>query len=170
VATIAIDAMTVASDARTDTLDLFSAHGASLYRFCRAMLGTDDEAEDIVQDVFVKLLQHLQADGDRGNLRAWLFTVAANACRDRRRWRTRWLPWRAELDGRSVDPHADRPDLGRARSALAALSRRDRLLLSLRAQGLSYKEIAAASGIREASVGKLLARALERWKRELSPL
>jgi RNA polymerase sigma-70 factor, ECF subfamily len=164
-ATIAVDTMTVVSADRTEVLDLFSAHGAPLYRFCRAMLGSPDEAEDIVQDVFVKLLQHLEAGGDRSHLRAWLFTVAANACRDRRRWRSRWLPWRAELDDRSVDPPADRPDVGRARSAFAALPRRDRLLLSLRAQGLSYREIGAASGIRQPSVGKLLARAVDRWKR-----
>jgi DNA-directed RNA polymerase specialized sigma24 family protein len=39
------------------------------------------------------------------------------------------------------------------------------MLLSLRANGLSYREIAGATGIREASVGRLLARAVERWKK-----
>ena len=47
-----------------------------------------------------------------------------------------------------------------------ALRPRDRLLVMLRAQGLSYREIAAAAGIPEPSVGRLLARALARWKRE----
>jgi DNA-directed RNA polymerase specialized sigma24 family protein len=51
-----------------------------------------------------------------------------------------------------------------ARKAFRALAPRDRLLLSLRAQGLSYKDIAAASGIRQQSVGRLLARALDRWR------
>ncbi len=40
----------------------------------------------------------------RRNLKSWLFTVAANACRDRTRWRLRWLPWNAERDDRPVDP------------------------------------------------------------------
>jgi DNA-directed RNA polymerase specialized sigma24 family protein len=40
---------------------------------------------------------------------------------------------------------------------------RDRLLLLLRAQGLSYRDIAAAAGIRPTSVGRLLARAVDRW-------
>jgi DNA-directed RNA polymerase specialized sigma24 family protein len=39
------------------------------------------------------------------------------------------------------------------------------MLVLLRAQGLSYRHIAAAAGLKEASVGRLLARALERWKR-----
>jgi len=43
------------------------------------------------------------------------------------------------------------------------LPERDRLLLLLRAQGLSYREIADAARIRPASVGRLLARAVDRW-------
>jgi len=97
-------------------------------------------------------------------LKSWLFTVAANACRDRLRWRVRWLPWNADRDERTVGPVEHSPDLERARDALRSLAARDRLLLSLRANGLSYKEIAVAAGIREPSVGRLLARAVDRWK------
>ena len=156
-------------DPPAEVLRLFSDHGSSLYRFCRAALGSGDDAEDIVQDTFLKLLQHLQAGGKRSNLRAWLFTVAANACRDRARWRVRWQPWREELDERSdatvEEPPDQSPDLRRPRAAMRALAPRDRLLLSLRAQGLSYRDIATAAGIREQSVGRLLARAVDRWKR-----
>lgn len=154
-----------AVDPPVEMLRLFGAHGQALNRFCRGALGNTSDAEDIVQDTFLKVLQHLESGGDRSNLRAWLFTVAANACRDRARWRSRWLPWRAELDHRRVEAvDDDVPDRRQARAALNALAPRDRLLLSLRAQGLSYREMAAAAGLREASVGRLLARAVERWK------
>jgi DNA-directed RNA polymerase specialized sigma24 family protein len=53
-----------------------------------------------------------------------------------------------------------------ARDALRHLSDRDRLLLALRAQDLSYREIAVAARIRPSSVGRLLARALDRWELE----
>jgi len=151
-------------DPPAEVLRLFGEHGSSLYRFCRASLGSGDDAEDIVQDTFLKLLQHLQAGGNRSNLRAWLFTVAVNACRDRAKWRLRWLPWREDLekpDETIVEPL----DLHRARAAMRRLALRDRLLLSLRAQGLSYRDMAVAAGIREQSVGRLLARAVDRWKR-----
>ena len=152
-------------DAPSEVLRLFSAHGTALYRFCRGTLENASDAEDIVQDTFVKLIQHLQSGGDRSNLRAWLFAVAANACRDRARGRMRWLPWRAELDRRAVAPVDIPPDRRRLLAALEALAARDRLLLSLRAQGLSYREMAAATGIAEQSVGRLLARAVDRWRR-----
>ena len=152
-------------DPSSETLRLFEEHGASLYRFCRGTLGRPDDADDVVQEAFLKLLQHLETGGDRSNLRAWLFTVAANGCRDRLRWRLRWLPWRVELDTRVVDAVDDRPDLRAARTALRTLAARDRMLVLLRAQGLSYRDIAVAAGLKEASVGRLLARAMHRWKR-----
>src|SRR5882762_1150560 len=157
-------------DGQADVLRLFTAHGSPLYRFCRFTLGRADEAEDVVQDTFLKLLQHLHAGGNRSNLKSWLFTVAANACRDRLRGRFRWLPWRVELDTRVVEPSDEAPDLRLHRAAAPSLAPRDRLLLSLRAQGLSYRDIAAAAGIREQSVGRLLARAVARWKRRVEDL
>lgn len=60
-----------------EVIRLFSEQGSVIFRFCRSMLRTSEEAEDVVQDTFLKLLRHLEAAGDRGNLRAWLFTVAA---------------------------------------------------------------------------------------------
>jgi RNA polymerase sigma-70 factor (ECF subfamily) len=152
-------------DPQTETLRLYAEHGTPLFRFCRSVTGQTDDAEDIVQEAFLKLLHHLQSGGDRSNLKSWLFTVAANACRDRMRWRVRWMPWRAELDTRTVDPVEHYPDRARARDAFRVLAPRDRLLISLRAQGLSYREMAAAAGIREQSVGRLLARAVDRWKK-----
>jgi len=161
-----------AVDPPAETLRLFQEHGPALIRFCRGMLHHAGDAEDVVQETFLKLLNHLQHGGDLRNPKSWLFTVAANACTDRTRWRLRWLPWNAERDDRTVDAidgevrlKPDTTDVIRARKAFRALAPRDRLLLSLRAQGLSYKDIAVASGIRAQSVGRLLARALDRWRK-----
>jgi RNA polymerase sigma-70 factor (ECF subfamily) len=156
-------------DPQAETLRLFQEHGAPLFRFCRGVVRDSRDAEDVVQETFLKLLHHLQHGGDRRNLKSWLFTVAANACRDRTRWRLRWRPWSAEHDDRTVDEGDVRltaDTTAAARKAFRHLAPRDRLLLSLRAQGLSYREIAVAAGIREPSVGRLLARALDRWRKQ----
>ena len=170
----AIDREVVAEARRPEPQDevlrWFAEEGTSLYRFSRSLLRTREEAEDVVQETFLKLLRHLQHEGDRRNLRAWLFTVAANGCRDRVRGRWRWVPWTAESDARTVTPAEPLRDQAPAKRALAALGHRDRLLLMLRAQGMSYAEIASAAGIRPVSVGRLLARAVERWKRETERL
>jgi RNA polymerase sigma-70 factor (ECF subfamily) len=157
-------------DARNEAMCLFAEHGPALYRFCLFTLRNQQDAEDVVQDTFVKLLQHLEQGAVRATIRSWLFTVAANGCRDRYRRRVRWLPWTIEIDRRMTPADADiacERDEQREALQLAArtLRPRDRLLLMLRVQGLSYREIASAAGIPEASVGRLLARAVARWKR-----
>jgi len=155
------------ADPSSEALRLFDAHGQTIYRFCRSTTRSAADADDVVQETFLKLLHHLNGGGDRTNLRAWLFAVAANACRDRLRGRARWLPWRIDQDERAVEPqepqHEDAMARRRARTALRALPSRDRLLLSLRAQGLSYRDIAAAAGVAATSVGTLLTRAMDRW-------
>lgn len=145
--------------------DLFKDHGVAVYRFAAVLVRHHQDAEDVVQETFLKLLAHLEAGGDLSNARGWLFTVAAHAARDRQRRRLRWIPWRPAHDGRVPPPVLADEDgrLTRARAALQRLPRRDRLLLVLRAQGLSYRDIAAAAGLNPASVGRLLARAIDRW-------
>jgi RNA polymerase sigma factor (sigma-70 family) len=159
-----MEAPTNASDAAPD---LFRQHGAAVYRFASVLLRHHQDAEDVLQETFLKLLRHLRAGGNTDNIRGWLFTVAARASRDRQRYRSRWIPWGPNHDA-SVAPF-ELPDeaggLKMVRDVLLRLSARDRLLLALRAQDLSYRDIAAAAGIRPASVGRLLARAAGRWER-----
>jgi RNA polymerase sigma-70 factor, ECF subfamily len=153
--------------ASAETAALFEQHGPGLYRFARVLLHKPEDAEDVVQTAFVRLMEHLARGGNRDNLRGWLFTVAAHLARDHMRLRRRWVAWDeaaeaiqaapAELDLR--DPQEQ------FLAAARALAPRDRLLLALRAEGLSYREIAAAARIRPTSVGQLLARAVARWRR-----
>jgi RNA polymerase sigma-70 factor (ECF subfamily) len=145
---------------------LFEAHGAAVYRFAVVLVRHQQDAEDVVQETFLKLLSHLEAEGDSTNLRGWLFTVAAHAARDRQRRRRRWVPWLPAHDAAVPPPLLPDEDgrLKGARDALQRLPERDRLLLALRAQGLSYRDIAAAARLKPASVGRLLARAVDRWE------
>jgi RNA polymerase sigma-70 factor (ECF subfamily) len=138
-----------------------------VYRFALSMLRHHQDAEDVVQETFLKLLRHLTAGERTENIHGWLFTVAANALRDRQRRRWRWVQW-AEDHERTVEApllHDEDGHVTMLRDALRQLSPRDRLLLALRAQGLSYRDIAAAAGIRASSVGRLLARAVQRCER-----
>ena len=149
--------------------DLFELHAAGLYRLAVAMLRSPDEAQDVVQDTFTRLVAHLDGGGVLPNARGWLYTVAAHACRDRQRRLGRWLPWLPERDLRVAPGSADaRAREGDVLNALRALTPRDRLLVALRAQGLSYQEIGDAARVRHSSVGQLLARALDRLQKKLA--
>src|SRR3954465_11200391 len=142
---------------------LFELHAAGLYRLALPMLHEPDAAQDVVQDTFARLIEQLRAHGPLANPRGWLYTVAAHGCRDRQRRIGRWLPW---ISTRDVRRASERPngfdDRQAVLHAIRALSSRDRLLIALRTQGLSYHEIGDASGIRHSSVGRILTRALNR--------
>lgn len=155
-----------------EALELFRAHNASLYRFARVVLREPQDAEDMVQTAFVRLMTHLNNGGNRSNLKGWLFAVTANLCRDQLRRRRRWLPWLPEHDQMLTaqpDHHTGDPET-LFLETVRTLRPRDRMLLALKAQGLSYRQIAAATGIRETSVGRLLARAMSRWQRARAAL
>ena len=149
-------------------LQLFSAHADAVYRLAVLMLGRTDAAEDVVQDTFLKLLRHVGDGRPLSNPKGWLFTVAAHACRDRQRASRRWLPWLAERDVRVAPERADAHDASLPLiAAFKQLAPRDRALIALRAEGLSYAEIAATLGVKPVSIGRLVARALERLSRHL---
>ncbi len=106
-------------------------------------------------------------------LRAWLYRVAINsgynALRSERRRRNREdaALAQAALASRTPAEEAGRAEERDAvRRVLVRLPERQRLCLALRAEGLSYAEIAAALGIAPGSVGTLLARAERAFKAE----
>jgi RNA polymerase sigma-70 factor, ECF subfamily len=156
-----------AEEARERVLQLFREHGPAVYRLALVLLRHHHDAEDVVQETFLKLQRHLEKRGGESNLKGWIFTVAAHACRDRGRFRLRWVPWAPTYD-RPAPPIATEDEDERfrgVRAALEQLSTRDRLLVTLRAQGLSYRDIAEAAGEKPSSIGQLLSRALARWER-----
>ena len=151
---------------------LFDACAPAVRRYVCSCGIAPDVADDIVQETFVALFQHLRKGGGRENLHGWVMRVGYHlALKQRRRdqRRTRWqLPWETEANG-VCDPTAGpeqqwlaREDCQRVRSVLRALPDRDRQCVYLRAEGLRYRDIAAVLGISLGAVAKSLARAVTR--------
>ncbi|MBL8980323.1 MAG: sigma-70 family RNA polymerase sigma factor [Gemmatimonadetes bacterium] len=144
---------------------LFHAQFPRLQRYLDRLSGDGELARDLAQESFLRLYRR---SGLPDRPEAWLITVATNLWRNARaaRGRRRRLlgPARApELVG-DPSPSPAHATLAaeagvRVRAALAQLPDRDRELLLLLAEGYRYREIAEATGIAEASIGTLLARA-----------
>ena len=134
---------------------LVSANENRLYRAALAILGSAAEAEDAVQDAFVKYLEkhpQLQCPEDAAK---WLMRVTVNGCRDRLRsaYRRRSVPL-------SEDFPCPGPEERQELEELAALSPRDRALIHLYYyEGYAMAEIAAMTGQREGTVRSRLSRA-----------
>lgn len=144
---------------------LFDAQFRRIHRYLDRLSGDPELAADIAQETFMKLYQR---GSPPDTPEAWLITVATNLFRNERSKHARRS--RLLTPERSEDLLADPPaspssaiegagDAGRARGALDGLPERERRMLLLRAEGYSYRDIAAALEIEETSVGTLLARA-----------
>src|SRR5580698_8181291 len=83
--------------APVDIAGLFREHNAALLRFAAAKLGSEQEARDVAQEAYVRLLQ-LDRPETIGYLRAFLFKITANLAMDRLRARRRMPPSQAVAD------------------------------------------------------------------------
>ena len=61
---------------------LFERHNRSVYRFCRQLTRNSTQAEDLVQDIFLKILRKAGSYRRQGSFRAWMFNIARNMTLD----------------------------------------------------------------------------------------
>jgi RNA polymerase sigma-70 factor (ECF subfamily) len=151
----------------------FLEHYGAIYRHLFRLLGSQEEAEDLAQEAFLRLYRQRFPPGREHNLRAWLYRVAThlacNALRSQRRRerRERAEAGRAEPSG-GVDPAEAvlrEEERDAVRRVLGCLRPREAQVLLLRYAGLSYREVAEVLGVAPGSVGTLLARAEAAFER-----
>ena len=151
---------------------VFRERYAELYGLGYRLLGDHGEAEDVVQETFLRLDGQPVLDRPDEEVAAWLRRVCLNTAYNRLRGQRRRRATahldragRAERADDEADPTATpllevlRAEQQRAvRQALASLPERQRACLLLRHAGYSYAEIAATLDLAVGSVGVLLAR------------
>ena len=147
-----------------------------LLRYLLALGLSAHDGEEIVQESFLLLFQHLRRGKSRQNLRGWVFRVARNLALKQRSANQRRLHRVIEFDetlpeqyaNRELNPEEELQKRMRQKRLLAvlrALPEQDRSCLLMRAEGLRYREIAGALGISLGSVAASLARSLARMGR-----
>jgi RNA polymerase sigma-70 factor (ECF subfamily) len=166
----------VPSSSEIEVVELFEELRDRLLRYLLVLGLSVHDGEEIIQESFLLLFQHLQRGKPRHNLRGWVFRVARNLAlkhraADQLRLR-RIIEFDETLPEQSVDPSPNPEEQLRSRqrqqrllAVLHALPEQDRSCLSMRAEGLRYREIATALGISLGSVATSLARSLARLGR-----
>jgi RNA polymerase sigma-70 factor (ECF subfamily) len=140
---------------------LYHRTAAPLRAYAARVLGNVTQADDIVQEAYLRILRAPMPSDDPQHVRAYLFRIASNLITDHFRRRKRemsfWdLPERAAAP---VDP-ASRIDMARV---FQRLRPRDRQLLWLaHVEGANHREVAKALGLGERSVRVLLFRARQK--------
>lgn len=158
------------SDPRRESIEaLFHAHYARLCAFVRRVVDSPEIAEEVVQDLFLRLWEQQESDYPPLLTKAYLYRAARNHAIDHLRRRRRERQW---LVGKTLEPpslasDADEDlrnaDLARAiDAAIARLPDRCREIFLLhRQQELSYAEIAQALGLSIKTIETQMGRALK---------
>ncbi len=142
---------------REEAARLVEAHGQAVYRLAYARTGSREDAEDITQETFLRLVRAAPVFRDEDHCRAWLLHVAMNCTRSlfRRPWRRRDLP--LEEAANAAAPDGERGDVLEAVLALPEQYRAPVHLFYY--EGLTVEQIAKILGLREGAVRTRLSRA-----------
>lgn len=153
--------------------ELYTRYYQLVYNRCRRYLHDSMEAEDSVQEIFIKLQRSLPKYSQQSQFKTWLISVASNYCLDQLRLAKKQK--NAFLD---VDPNTlnisqdsaiatqDELNLIRVSYALAQLPAAEQSLLKLKYQDvMSLKDIARQSGMTDSAVKMRLLRSREKFRK-----
>jgi RNA polymerase sigma-70 factor, ECF subfamily len=146
---------------------LYEKYSLVIYRLAFRWLGNHEEALDLTNSAFLKLYQQMKSGEVIENPKTWIYSVAVNLCRDslRRTIKYRGIlreKYRERIRTGNIPLGGQDHEIELMRAAMARLPERDRILLLLYQDELSYAEMAQATGIKMTSIGKTLSRAIAR--------
>jgi RNA polymerase sigma-70 factor (ECF subfamily) len=153
-----------------DVEDLYMRFGTDVLRVSYFYLGNRDQAEDVTQDVFVRLMEN-QPVLKPGSEKAWLLKVALNRCRDlwRSAWHKRVLLGSPKLElipaDDRIEERMEKEALMQAVNALPAPEKEVFLLFYY--QGMSTGETAAILDLPEGTISSRLSRGRRKLKQFL---
>jgi RNA polymerase sigma-70 factor (ECF subfamily) len=144
-------------------LELYDQLRPSLLAYLHNLGLSRENGEDVLQETFVRLVEHIRSKTADDNLRGWIYRVAYNLSMDIHRMERRYPPcsldWMDALEPSCREPVDPAPgpeerviqgeDSHRLKSAVLTLTLQQRNCVLLRAKGLRYTEIAATLGISE---------------------
>lgn len=151
-------------------------HARSVGRLARRLVGNAEDAEDVVQETFVRVFQHLHSFRGQASFRTWSMHIALNLAQDRLRSRRKTPSPRdlaagiAPQDAVAPDHAASgRDDRAALERAVAELPPRQRLTLLMKVvDGLTHVDIAKVLGTTESAARVYLAMARSTLRRRLA--
>jgi RNA polymerase sigma-70 factor, ECF subfamily len=167
---------------------LVERHGRGVFQLAFRLTGSEPDAEDVVQDAFLKAYRELKRFEARSSFRTWLHRITVNCAYDLLRQRPRHkaesLDAAAEegAQGGGIEPEAgvtSRPDRlafgaevqDRVRTALELLTPTERTAFVLRHfEGRSLEEIGGTLGLRTGATKHSIFRAVQKMRRALAPV
>lgn len=164
---------TAAANEKIEFEEAFTLHHRTVFRAARSVVHDPAVAEDVTQETFLRLYNHLDSIKDGEMLRPWLIRVAINVAKNTIRATVRantrdenYVKESGDNTARSVEiDYEEHAGVNEIYRALGKIKEPLRSCLILKQQGLSYKEIAGSLDLNESSIGTFVARARAEFAR-----
>ena len=164
---------TAAATEKIEFDEAFTLHHRTVFRAARSVVHDCGLAEDVTQEVFIRLYKHMDSIKDAEMLRPWLIRVALNVAKNTIRGNIRantrdesYVKETVENSVYSVESEFEQQaEISEINRALNKIKEPLRSCLVLKQQGLSYREIAESLSLNEASIGTFVARARQEFMR-----
>lgn len=165
--------------------EVVERHSQTLFRLAYRMTGNEQDAEDVVQETFLRAYRRLNKFEARSSFSTWLYRIAVNCSLDQSRKRRqqdeRQLEPNPELPDPmqtlpSTDPSTERLVLSaevrkKVEATLNDLTEKERAAFVLRHyEGMSIEEVARAMGLRANAAKNNIFRAVQKLRRALQPV
>jgi RNA polymerase sigma-70 factor (ECF subfamily) len=157
--------------------ELLGRYKRAVFAYARATIGSAPDAEEVTQDVFVKVFRAAHRFDDRYSFKTWLYTIVSNTCKNKlrsRRHKTMSLDIEdsplvvVSNEADPLDAYEREVEIAAVREAIGALPPRYREVLCLRyIEGLRYAEIAETLGLSLGNVEARIFRGKEKVRRWL---
>ena len=148
---------------------LYAQYYEQIYCFCYRFLRCRESAKGVTQEAFIRLYERMGQQGPEvENSRAWLYKVAGNLSMNLKKKNVRRESINASLNENAVttaspeDMLIHQENLERIKEIIDGLKPRDKFLILLYQNDMSYREMSVATGMPESSVGKTLWRIIDK--------
>ncbi len=161
---------------------LVERHSRTIFRLAFRMVGNEPDADDVVQETFLRAYRRLDRFESRANFGTWLYRIGVNCSLDLLRQRPKRAEEQAPEEAEEAAPPADetvspeRMAFGaevqaKVSSALGSLTEAERAAFLLRHfEGQSIEEIGHVLGLRTSATKHAVFRAVQKMRRALAPV
>lgn len=153
---------------------LLTDHIDSIYRICWGFAKTNDDVQDLFQEIMMNIWRGLDRFKGHSEISTWTYRISVNTCLIWKRTKKRRINTDEtsgkipELKGRTVEEdYIQSEKIIRLRAAINTLKKIDRSIALLLLEELSYKEIANITGLTVSNVGVKISRIKTELKRKL---
>lgn len=151
--------------------EILKDYGDMIYRMAYMRVKSKEVAEDVYQDVCIKLLKQKKKIDGREYLKAWLLRTTINCCKDY--WKSSWiqkisLGQDEQMNGKNSVTEENETEWGYVTECVLELPEKYRTVIHLYYyEELSQKEIAKLLGKKENTIASQLSRAREMLRKKL---